>query len=111
MQKWEAKKAKENLFLSFCKKRNIFGRTIFCEPSQFIYELPKSLIELKLKNKNDKTNEINLNTGDIVKHKKYGKGKIIKIEINNGKHLGLIDFWDYSYMELILEFTPLEKIE
>ena len=49
--------------------------------------------------------------GDVVKHKDYGKGKVIQItKTANGKHLAQIDFWDHSYMELILEYTKLEKV-
>ncbi len=103
-------RAKKNIFISFCRERNIFGRFEQMNPSVFIEELPKDLLELNLLNKNVNSNIDFFQEGDIVKHKDYGKGKIIRIEKSSGKHLAKIDFWDYAFLELILEYTKLEKI-
>ena len=104
-------RAKKNLIISYCSNRNIFGWENKQEPSDFIQELPIDLLELKFLNKNV-TNRITplYLEGDIVRHKEYGKGEIIRIKKSNGKHLAKIDFWDYSFMELILEYTKLEKV-
>jgi len=62
------------------------------------------------KQKNLFTKEASFKKGDVVKHKDYGKGKVFNIEKVNGKHLITVDFWDYSCMEFVLEYTKLEKI-
>lgn len=111
-------RAKKNLYLSFCNQRTLFGRMQFNEPSQFIYELDEKYLNLQylhnanifIKNNSNQNNKIALKKGDIIKHNEYGKGTIINIKKIEDKHLAMIDFWDHSYMELIVEFTKLEKV-
>jgi DNA helicase II / ATP-dependent DNA helicase PcrA len=114
-------RAKKNLFISFCEFRNVFGQEDFRGASSFISEIPKEYVELKYFSQNDtdefgfeeiKTDKkTDFEKGDVVKHKDYGKGKILSIRLVNKKHLATVDFWDYSCMELVLEYSKLEKVK
>jgi len=92
-------RAKDLLFLSYSKNRLYFGKLQRQEPSRFLSEIPKNLIyEIKLQNKSENGKHIkkekknfsdlssqNLNVGDLVIHKKFGIGKILKIFGDNLK--------------------------
>ncbi|MBN2545344.1 MAG: ATP-dependent helicase [Spirochaetes bacterium] len=103
-------RAKNNLVISYCLNRNLYG--VFAERSRsrFIDEMPENLLQLNFYNQNV-NNKMNLKNGDIIKHKEFGKGKIIKIDIINGKRVALVDFWDHSCFELFLDKVKLEKID
>jgi DNA helicase-2/ATP-dependent DNA helicase PcrA len=118
-------RARKRLFISYCEYRNTYGYENLRGPSEFIYELATDYLEYKYFSADDlnqlgfyrqtvkpaKIAKVNYAKGDIVRHKDYGKGKILSIKEINGKHLAGIDFWDYSCMEVILEYTKLEKVE
>jgi len=103
-------RAKSNLIISYCQNRNLYGLFTERTRSRFIDEIPENLLQLNFYNQNG-NNKINFKTGDVVKHKDYGKGKIIRIDFINGKRVALIDFWDHSCFELFLDKIKLEKIE
>ena len=103
-------RAKKNLTISYCKRRRMFGFEDFQEPSQFLFELPKEYIERTIIENTDYRADEEFSKGDIVRHRDYGKGKIIMIKYTSGKRLATIDFWDYSMMEVILEYTKLERV-
>ena len=104
-------RAKNHLFITYSKKRNLFGKESSQMPSEFIEELPKELIEFKFKAENSGFSPaVDFAEGDVVKHKDYGKGRIILLKIMNGKHYAQIDFWDSNTKEFILEHT-LNKLE
>ncbi len=103
-------RARKNLTISHARQRNIYGRFSGQEPSSFIDELPENLIERESPGINALSKSgVFFHEGDVVRHRDYGKGKIIKIYGVNGRHVAKIDFWDYAYMELVLEYTRLEK--
>jgi DNA helicase II / ATP-dependent DNA helicase PcrA len=118
-------RARMRLFISYCEFRNIYGYENNRGPSEFIYELDDAYLEYKNFTSDDlnqlgfyretvkpaKVAKIIFTKGDIVRHKDYGKGKILSIKEVNGKHLANIDFWDHSCMEVIVEYTKLEKVE
>lgn len=106
-------RAKKRLFVSYCSKRNIFGMTKVCRTSRFLSEIEESLFdEIRRDNcpaeQYDEPEFRGIRKGMIVRHKDYGSGKIVNILKKSDKHLATIDFYDYSIMELILEFTKLE---
>ncbi|HIC87484.1 MAG TPA: hypothetical protein EYP03_04605 [Aquificae bacterium] len=92
-------RAKDLLFLSYSKNRSYFGKLQRQEPSRFLSEIPKNLIyEIKLQNKSEHSKDIrkekknfprlssqNLKVGDLVIHKKFGLGKVLKIFGDNLK--------------------------
>lgn len=106
-------RAKKRLFVSYCSKRNLFGLTKVCRKSRFLDEIEESLFgEIPRDNSqteySDEPEYRGIKKGVIVRHKDYGSGKIVNILKKSDKHLATIDFYDYSIMEMILEFTKLE---
>ena len=45
-----------------------------------------------------------------MRHKDYGNGKIIMLKYVKGKNLVMVDFYDHSIKEFILEYTDLEIV-
>lgn len=106
-------RAKSNLTISLCRKRNLFGSENFQEPSQFLRELPMEILD-KNNFRYDEDNlskkkETDFTIGDIVRHKDYGKGRIIMLKYQGGHYYVAVDFFDHSIKEFILEFSGLEK--
>lgn len=102
-------RAKLNLFISYCKSRNLYGESMIRSPSRFLAEIPEYLVDAGI-NKTGSLYE-RFTDGDIVKHPSYGKGKIVKIEIREGKRVALIDFWDYGFCEIFIDKKRvLEKV-
>ena len=105
-------RAKKNLIISYCRKRNMFGIDNFQEPSQFLMELPKEIFEESYLNyeQEKSSKSLKYSVGNIVRHKDYGNGKIIMLKYVKGKNLIMIDFYDHSIKEFILEYTDLEIV-
>ncbi|QJC38126.1 AAA family ATPase [Enterobacteriaceae endosymbiont of Donacia marginata] len=82
-------RAKKKLTLTYTKKRYLYGKEINSIPSRFINELPKNCIKKISYLKKDNIlftsdhilNEKKYHIGQIVYHKIFGKGIILKIEI------------------------------
>lgn len=104
-------RAKERLFLLYANARSIYGVYRGTGKSEFIDEIPPHLIELINIKKNVTGKMIQLELGDMVKHKDYGRGKVLNLRISGKYHLALIDFYDHSCAEVVLELTKLEKID
>jgi len=108
-------RAKKNLILSYCNWRTMAGWQKYQAPSPFLDELPVELLELNFNDKNGiyknaDVSETGFSEGDVVRHIEYGKGKILLIKMDQGRHLAKIDFWDHSLMDMILEYSKLEKV-
>ncbi|QJC29501.1 AAA family ATPase [Enterobacteriaceae endosymbiont of Plateumaris pusilla] len=79
-------RAKKKLVLTYAKQRYFYGKEINSLPSRFINELPYNCIkkinylEYKKKTTNINFNKKNFYLGQIIYHKIFGKGKILKIE-------------------------------
>lgn len=102
-------RARHNLYLTYAKQRNLFGRTMDSYPSMFLHEIEPDHI------KSDDKTDINrgnagFKIGDIVKDRNYGKGKVKKIVKKSGKHIAQIDFFEYGMLELVVEFSKLELV-
>lgn len=107
-------RAKENLFLCYTASRFIHGTRRCCARSQFLDEIPEEFMELiktqkSVRNEPFDFSEIRL--GDMVKHREYGNGKVLNLRMSGRYHLAVIDFYDYSTVEVILEYTRLEIVD
>lgn len=84
-------RAKERLFLSYTRERNLWGRAEIAQPSQFLDELPEELITGRnAKTSKVKTTESKLNwsVGDRLIHPSFGQGVITHI-FGSGKKVTL----------------------
>ena len=85
-------RAKQNLFITYCNHRRVFGYDTDMEPSRFVQEMNKDLFEDKKPKKTFVSNTIippkkteiakasdncDLKTGDKINHKAFGDGIIV----------------------------------
>ncbi len=80
-------RAKEKLYLSYAKKRMLYGKENITVPSRFLKEIPENLINItkssvNVEKKIDKTKmyyeeDQEYNIGQVVIHSIYGKGVIV----------------------------------
>ena len=83
-------RAKEKLYLSYAKKRMLYGKENLTIPSRFLKEIPEELISyttasVKVEEKIDKTKiyydeEQEYKVGEVVMHTIYGRGVIINVD-------------------------------
>lgn len=123
-------RAKKKLYLTFTKKRKVFGINKVNTPSRFIYDIDKSLLKFEesvykdvdsyysetdylVDNGNKriidfKKRLINkFNVGDCVLHKYFGRGKVISIDSD----VILVDFGGkYGKKEMLLEYADLRNL-
>jgi len=83
-------RAKEKLYLTNAKKRMLYGKTTSNQPSRFIEEINKEVLDIsnhsikeeKVLNKDNMYNNDNVDfkKGDIVMHTIYGRGVVIDFD-------------------------------
>lgn len=120
-------RAKEELYLSYCWSRTLFGRMQNNLPSRFIDEIPSHLLNRPNKpslaakttwgsaNNQTAANKKNAavqdyQLGDKVQHRKWGVGVIVSIK-GTGKDAELtVTFPEQGIKKLMVEYAPLEKV-
>src|SRR6056297_19251 len=118
-------RAEDILYLTNAKRRRRYGRNEYNSPSQFLEEIPFSLIDNKEKEKTfseiEKDIEESINSqqfndqkrhkykvGQEVVHSRWGRGKIV--EISEGNDLELtIDFGKGSPKKLLEKYAPIQR--
>ncbi|MGE5416186.1 MAG: ATP-dependent helicase [Acidobacteriota bacterium] len=108
-------RARQRLFLSRAVYRMLYGseRANMC--SRFLKEIPEEFFTQFTKtgnriefSKTETTDKIvNLNKGDVVEHRKFGRGMVISIEASD---IAIIDFETYGLKTLNTDIAPLVKI-
>lgn len=110
-------RAKEKLYLSYAKKRMLYGKQNDTIPSRFLKEIPEDLISVTNSNmkKEEKIDvsssfykeEQEYNPGDVVMHTIYGKGVIISVD----KDFVSIAFnKNYGIRKLMKNHTSIRKV-
>ena len=119
-------RAKKVVNISYAKSRRQFGGApIITNKSRFINEIPEEIINFNLINsknnykidKNSRSikleslsnNEIQVN--NIVEHKVFGKGKVLKVEGLGENSKLTIKFYNNVVKKLILKYANLKLIE
>ena len=107
-----SKKAKPNKIRYKPAKRSVFkkGNTTNSEPTKFQATTPKNLKPVA--KTNDKTNlfDSKLIVGNIVKHIRFGTGKVLKIEGSGADIKAEINFQHGGVKKLLLRFAKLQVI-
>ncbi|WP_027363281.1 DNA helicase PcrA [Desulfotruncus alcoholivorax] len=124
-------RAKENLYLTHCWQRTIYGHTKINEPSRFLRELPEDNIShfdpldrLKAKvinhaannfankvanNQGSVNNTLDYAPGELVTHRKWGQGTVIEVKGKGASAELKIDFPGLGIKTLLARFAPLER--
>ena len=133
-------RAKKKLYLSAAKRRMMQGRTQFNKVSRFIDEIPEQLLQLdkgiNLKEKrpdkalfsanrghkfrkpyqaksftSTKMDTLSYSVGDMVKHIKFGKGKVLEIVPGGRDYEVTVDFEKVGVKKMFASFAKLKKVE
>ncbi len=106
-------RAKHLLYIMYANSRSIYGVRKSTGKSLFLTQIPSDLIELIKIKKNDSMDFENciFQVGEIVRSKDYGSGRVLSLRKSGKYDLALIDFFDYSQVEVIVQFAKLEKID
>ncbi len=98
-------RAKKELYISFSRKRNLKGKQELI-PSRFLKEIgyDKSKGEIQWEEFSDALFKFKI--GDLVKHDKFGIGKILEIKDDRAKIL----FKDYGTKIIVLSIAKLERL-
>lgn len=79
------------LFLSHVEQRMLYGKRSYCLPSRFLQEIPRELIQidsdLGVKDPEHEFEPVeetlpSFSIGQIVEHKKFGRGQVLEVEYN-----------------------------
>ncbi len=129
-------RAKERLYLTKTLSRTIFGRTSPSAPSRFFGEIPaeymsetgdvrselaKSASKLGIfysakqpmrapQSKNEKSG-VNFKAGDIVEHRKFGRGRVLSVQQFGSDAIVQIDFDSIGTKQLMAKFAKLTKVK
>ena len=133
-------RAKKKLYLSAAKRRMMQGRTQFNKVSRFIDEIPEQLLQLdtgvNFKEKrpdkalfssnrsnrfrkpyqaksftSTKMDTLPYDVGDMVKHIKFGKGKVLEIVPGGRDYEVTVDFEKVGVKKMFASFAKLKKVE
>ncbi len=131
-------RAKERLFLSRAQSRTLFGSTKYNAPSRFLEEIPAELVEVQTeqvkmpaaaefsttpmqgfgksayleekKEKKPQVSGLDYQTGDRVKHRKFGIGTVVAAQSMGADILLRIAFPE-GEKKLLAAYAPIEKVE
>ena len=116
-------RAKEKVFLSSSQSHSIYGDTSFRNISRFINEIPAHLVidENKIDSENagrgravDKNGYGGYRSyrkGDLIEHKFWGRGKVLKVKkLTDDSELDVM-FKTVGMKHLLLSFAPIKKIK
>lgn len=133
-------RAKKKLYLSAAKRRMMQGRTQFNKVSRFVDEIPEELIKvdqgINLKDKrpekalfsanrgmkfrkpyqaksftSTKMDSLSYEVGDMVKHIKFGKGKVLEIVPGGRDFEVTVDFEKSGVKKMFASFAKLKKVD
>ncbi len=111
-------RAREKLTLSAARKRKVFNKWSSHAPSRFLTELPESLVTMdpfakRLLNRMGGNQEEaqepapakgeTMESGQMIYHPTFGKGKIMQIEDHWGLRQARVEFYDFGTRTVSLE--------
>lgn len=117
-------RARRELYLTSCRRRLLYGRWQTLDPSFFLEEIPRDIVEIKGKvphyfgtgspgsasGGQSGRNEGAYPPGTGVYHDDYGSGRIVKQWHNGTELMVLVSFESGQTAQFMPKYTPLEKI-
>jgi len=120
-------RAKERLFMTYARTRNLYGKPQYNTVSRFINEIPQDLIveydKGEIKRNNYETvssyintfarkanNKENYNPGDKVEHKLWGIGTVVNVEGIGEEQELTVAFPNVGIKRLSLKYAPIRAI-
>jgi DNA helicase-2/ATP-dependent DNA helicase PcrA len=122
-------RAKKRLFLSYAFRRTVWGDSDVREPSRFLADIPRHLIEgalpkpgasaaratrweptPPLASRKPKSRELQFQVGQRVRHAKFGEGVVIESRADGSDEEITIAFKKSGIKHLLASFANLEKL-
>lgn len=131
-------RAKSRVYLLYTFRRSLFGMSAVSEPSRFLHEVPRHLINSitlreaepeeiectpvtslfshragprQVQPAPERTSTIQLGVGDYVRHSTFGEGIVVACAPFGNDQQATIEFAQAGVKKLLLSLAPLEKIE
>ena len=118
-------RAQKRLFLSYSRRRSLFGSSTATQPSRFLENIPPQLVTIKSlweqtpslpigaysQSSPHPLPVLTLKVGDYVRHSKFGNGIVMNCLPTKDDHEVTVAFEQASVKKLLLSLAPLEKIE
>ena len=102
-------RAMDELHLTTCRTRRLWGRTTFFEPSRFISEIPEGAVDVR--GRAAQSVEPGYEVGRSVYHDEYGYGSITKSWYSSGEFAVLVRFETGRTAQFLPKYTPLERMD
>ena len=122
-------RAKKRLFLSYAFRRTVWGDSDVREPSRFLADIPRHLIEgalpkpgasaaratrweptPPLASRKPKSRELQFQVGQRVRHAKFGEGVVIESRADGSDEEITVAFKKSGIKHLLASFANLEKL-
>ncbi len=109
-------RAMEKVYLSSAISHSIYGDTTYRTVSRFLKDIPAALLIDENKKKSatfghvkDKNKYIDLVPGDIIEHKMWGAGEVLRVkELKDDSEIDVV-FRSVGLKHLITSFAPIKK--
>ena len=102
-------RARDQLYMTSCRQRMIWGRSQFCSPSRFLDEIPPELLDVKGGYAKGKRSP-GFRIGEYVYRDDYGVGMVVKSWVEAGEPVVVVRFENGQYARFLTNYTKLEKI-
>ncbi|MCL5070258.1 MAG: UvrD-helicase domain-containing protein [Actinobacteria bacterium] len=117
-------RAKEKVFLTSALSHSIYGDTSFKVLSRFIREIPQNLIideniteaenrskgRILKKSYGDEADSEDYSEGDLIEHKMWGRGEVLKVKILKDDIEIDVVFDKVGLKHLLVSFAPIKKV-
>lgn len=100
-------RARNQLYMTSCRQRMIWGRSQLCSPSRFLDEIPPELIEVK---GGASKVRIGFRPREYVYRDDYGVGVVVKSWVEEGEPVVVVRFESGQFARFLTNYTKLEKI-
>jgi len=115
-------RAKDRLYLTWARRRNLFGTHYDRDPSPFLFELPDEIIESGMDesdfgeisdrpDNHSSGKKMNFRVGDLVYHDRFGRGTILYASGKGDQLKVNVKFdGDGRRRELVVKYAPLVRV-
>ena len=103
-------RARDQLYMTSCRQRMIWGKSQFCSPSRFLDEIPPQLLDIIGGSAAKRKAGTGYRIGDYIYRDDYGVGVVVKSWIEAGEPVVVVRFESGQYARFLTNYTKLEKI-
>lgn len=103
-------RAKNELYMTSCRQRMIWGKSQFCSPSRFLDEIPAGYLDINGGGHTRGRTGTGYKIGDYIYRDDYGVGVVVKSWVEAGEPVVVVRFETGQYARFLTNYTKLEKI-